>query len=227
MEDHSLSVVTEKALPASKYLPDQMQKRLILSATESENVIRFIYTYSPDAAIYTVNHYLVKPGVTVVDGPEDYDLQFYEELTGKVNSPASATPGTVFGAEFNETITVAQNPTAEGYTWDSGSMTLSAAIKEDNSTTLDFFYTRIECEYRVLYIDKDTGAELGRETGMKAQYGQTVTETAKSFDGYMVDEENKSIVMQAGSAAANTITFYYTRKTGDIQISKTANIPMP
>ena len=72
----------------------------------------------------------------------------------------------------------------------------------------------------MLYIDKDTGAELGRKNDMTAQYGETVEETAKSFEGYMVDKETKSIVIQAGSAAVNTITFYYTRKTGDIQISK-------
>ncbi|MBE6967119.1 MAG: hypothetical protein E7444_01585 [Ruminococcaceae bacterium] len=223
--DHGLSVVTEKALSASKYLPDQMQKRLILSAEESQNVIKFIYTYSPNAAIFVVNHYLVKPGVTEVNGPEDYDLQSYEEITGQVDSVVSAKPIAVFGAEFSEAITVAQNPTSEGYIWESQSMLLSAQVKEDNSTTLDFFYTRIDCEYRVRYVDKDTGAELGRKPGagepaLKAQYGQTVTETAATFDGYMVDESSKSITIQVGSAATNTITFYYTRKTGDIEISK-------
>jgi hypothetical protein len=151
--DHGLSVVTEKALSASKYLPDQMQKRLILSATESENVIKFIYTYSPNSAIYVVNHYLVKPGVTVVDGPEDYDLKDYEELTGEVNSLVSAKPIAVFGAEFSESITKAQNPATNGYTWENATKTLSATVKEGNATTLNFFYIPIECEYRVLYID--------------------------------------------------------------------------
>ena len=224
VENHGLSVVTEKALAASKYLPDQIQKRLILSADDSQNVIRFIYTYSPNSAIYTVNHYVVKPNVTTVTGPEDYDLVSYEELTGEVGSTVSANPTAVFGAEFSETDTVTQNPTTDGYTWDKTTSTLSAKVKEDSSTTLDFFYTRIECDYRVLYINKDTGAELGRKTDLTAQYGETVTEKARTFDGYMVDEENKSIVIQAGSAATNTITFYYTRKTGDIQISKTVKL---
>ena len=222
--EHGLSVATENYIPVAQYIPDQLQKRLIIAANQSENVIKFIYTYSPNAAVYVVNHYLVKPGVDQVTGPEDYDLYAYDEFIGNVGSLVSANPGAVFGAEFSETITVAQNPTTEGYTWETATKTLSATVKSDNTTTLDFFYTRIECEYRVLYIDKDTGAELGRITGMKAQYGQTVTETAKAFDGYMVDENTKSITIQAGTAAANTITFYYTRKTADIQISKTVEL---
>ena len=223
--DHGLSVATEDYLPAPQYIPDQLQKRLIISANESENVIRFLYTYSPDAAIYVVNHYLVKPGVEQVTGPQDYDLQTKEEFIGLVNDTVSANPEAVFGAEFNEEITVAQNPAADGYTWNGETLTLSAVVKGDNSTTLNFFYIRIDCEYRVRYVDKDTGAELGRKPGagepaLKAQYGQTVTETAAIFDGYMVDSNSKSLTIQVGSAVTNTITFYYTRQTGDIQISK-------
>ncbi|MBQ4576910.1 MAG: hypothetical protein IJB07_04180, partial [Firmicutes bacterium] len=223
--DHGLSVATEDYLPAPQYIPDQLQKRLIISTNESENVIRFLYTYSPNAAIYVVNHYLVKPGVEQVTGPQDYDLQTKEEFIGLVNDTVSANPEAVFGAEFNKEITVAQNPAADGYTWNDETLTLSAVVKGDNSTTLNFFYTRIDCEYRVRYVDKDTGAELGRKPGagepaLKAQYGQTVTETAAIFDGYMVDSNSKSLTIQVGSAAVNTITFYYTRQTGDIQISK-------
>ncbi|MBR5558953.1 MAG: InlB B-repeat-containing protein [Oscillospiraceae bacterium] len=213
--EHNLSVVTENYIPVAQYIPDQLQKRLILAADENENVIKFIYTYAPNYAIYVVHHYLLKPGVESPDSAADYDIVNREESTGVVGSTVTATPTAVFGANFNETLTVAR---MGANTWDTENNTMSAVLKNDNSTELNFYYTRVDCEYKVQYIDKDTGSTMTATLTKNAQYGEEVTETAKEFDGFTVDNDEIDYTIKLGT---NVITFYYTRQVGDIQISKT------
>ena len=215
--DNTKTVVTENYIKLDKYVPDALQKSLIVSTT-GENVIKFIYTYDPTAAYYKVNHYIVNVDVDNPNGPEDCTLYTSSEILGLAGEKYSASPlSSVPGTTFSEDITKNLMGTN---TWDGTTKTMTATLAEDNTTELNFYYVRNEYPYTVRYLDAETNQEMQEEAiRASVEYGKEVHETAPVFDGFKVDAASKSLVIKE-STAQNVITFYYTRLTGDLKISK-------
>ena len=222
--DHGKAVVTEDYIPISSYVPDAMQKRLIVTSQEEKNVIKFVYKYDPNSAFYTVNHYILKPGVTNPGAASDYDLYTNSQIIGTVGNSYSSTPISIPGTTFNETVT---DSLKGDNTWNSSKQQMTAVLKNDNSTQLNFYYTRGVYPYQVMYLDAENGSVLlptktkdADDNLLSAQYGAIVTESAPAIEGYKVDSATKSLTVQIGNAAQNTITFTYTRLTADLKITK-------
>ena len=65
--------------------------------------------------------------------------------------------------------------------------------------------------YTVKYLEKDTNNVLAAPMTVENQtFGKTVTESAKTIDGYTVDEQTKNVSITTGT---NEIIFYYTKRS--------------
>ena len=226
VDDNTKAVVTENYIRIASYVPDAMQKRLIITTNEENNVIQFIYTYDPTLAYYTVNHYIINPGVDMPQSASDYELypNSNSSLLGVVGETYDASPVSLPGMTFSETVTVAM---MVDDTWDGKTQKMSTQLEAGDTTELNFFYTRNYYEYQVRYVDAENGSILyptkttdADGNTLTERYGDTVTEYAVDIEGYKVDADTKYHIIRIGDASRNTITFYYSRKTGDLEISK-------
>lgn len=223
--DNRKSVVTENHIPIENHVPDALQKKLIITTSEENNVIRFVYSYDPTAGIYTVNHYIAKPDAENPVRAENYDLYTDSQIPGIKGQTYSAKPISIPGFSLSGAVT--SNLRGKN-SWDAANRTLSGVL-EDNSLTLDFYYVRNLYPYEVRYIDADTGLAIApakqsdaEGNALTAAYGSTVTEKAIDIEGYNVDAQSKSAVIKiASNSYQNPIVFYYSRKTADIRITKT------
>ena len=193
VEDNRKVVVTENALKKLGYLPDAIQKTLILSA-EGPNVIKFVYKADTQHAYYTRTHYL-----------EDVNGNFtikrdYFEAVGDVGTTYSIEPNKYTGFTYDE-----------GHTGEvkSGKLT-------QDGLDLELYYTRNSYPYTVRYLDKDTlKAVAPTEKRDAVKYGKQVTETAITIPGYTVDVSQKNAIISTDEGK-NVITFYYTENTATI-----------
>ncbi len=193
VNDNRKVVVTENAPKKSGYLPDAIQKTLILSA-EGQNVIKFVYKADTQHAYYTRTHYL-----------EDVNGNFtikrdYFEAVGDV--------GTTYSIEPNE---------YKGFTYDKGHPgELKSGELTQNGLDLELYYTRNSYPYTVRYLDKDTLKVVAPTVERDAvKYGKQVTETAITIPGYTVDVSQKNAIISTDEGK-NVITFYYTENTATI-----------
>ena len=193
VEDNRKVVVTENARKKPGYLPDAIQKTLILSA-EGPNVIKFVYKADTQHAYYTRTHYL-----------EDVNGNFtikrdYFEAVGDV--------GTTYSIEPNE---------YKGFTYDKGHPgELKSGELTQEGLDLELYYTRDSYPYTVRYLDKDTlKAVAPTEERDAVKYGKQVTETAITIPGYTVDVSQKNAIISTDKDK-NVITFYYTENTATI-----------
>lgn len=193
VEDNRKVVVTENARKKPGYLPDAIQKTLILSA-EGPNVIKFVYKADTQHAYYTRTHYL-----------EDVNGNFtikrdYFEAVGDVGTTYSIEPNKYTGFTY-----------AEGHSGEvkSGSLT-------PDGLDLQLYYTRNSYPYTVRYLDKDTLKAVAPTVERDAvKYGEQVTETAITIPGYTVDVSQKNAIISTDEGK-NVITFYYTENTATI-----------
>jgi len=226
--DNRKSVVTENYINIPQYVPDSLQKKLIITTDESQNVIRFIYSYDPSAAIYTVNHHIAKLSAANPVNATDYDLYINSQITGVIGQSYSANPINIPGFTLSTAVTANLKGSNS---WEAESKTLSGVLK-DNNLTLDFYYVRNPYPYEVRYIDADTGLAIAptkqsdaEGNALAAPYGSTVVENAIAIEGYNVDAPSKSAVIKiASNSYQNPIVFYYSRKTADIKITKTVDL---
>lgn len=193
VDDNRKVVVTENALKKSGYLPDAMQKTLILSA-EGPNVITFVYRADTQHAYYTRTHYLED-----VNGEFTIERDYFEAV-GDV--------GTTYSIEPNEYT---------GFTYDEGH---TGEVKRGRLTQdgldLELYYTRNSYPYTVRYLDKDTlKAVAPTEERDAVKYGKQVTETAITIPGYTVDVSQKNAIISTDERK-NVITFYYTENMATI-----------
>ena len=226
--DNRKSVVTENYINIPQHVPDSLQKKLIITTDESQNVIRFIYSYDPSAAIYTVNHHIAKLSAANPVNATDYDLYTNSQITGVIGQSCSAKPINIPGFTLSTAVTANLKGSNS---WEAESKTLSGVLK-NNNLTLDFYYVRNPYPYEVRYIDADTGLAIAptkqsdaEGNALTAAYGSTVVENAIAIEGYNVDAPSKSAVIKiASNSYQNPIVFYYSRKTADIKITKTVDL---
>ena len=193
-DETSAAIITERFLQIDGYAPDAFQKRLILSATESENVIIFWYTKDNEHAPVHVIHW------TQNIANDDYtEYQSSTDLNGVIGNPYTENPLTIPGFTYNENMSKA-----------SGTLTKDGLI-------LNLYYDRNTYPYEFRFVDRDGNPIEGVETVTgRARYQAQVTERAKNLEnaGWMLDttrcSENGAInIVIENQLDKNVYTFYY------------------
>ena len=181
----SNAIITEKFVQISGYAPDAYQKRLVLSATEAENVITFWYTKDDVHAPVQIVHWTQN-----IAGEGYTEYQSSTNLNGEIGQTYTGTPLTIPGFTYNEKKSNASGElTAEGL-------------------ELNLYYDRNTIAYTVKHVDANTNEAIESETG-SALFGAQVIGNEGTFDGYMPIEDQpkqKSIIIGTGT---NEIIFYY------------------
>ena len=183
------AIITEKFVQISGYAPDAYQKRLVLSATEAENVITFWYTKDDDHAPVQIVHWIQN-----IAGEGYTEYQSSTNLNGEIGQIYTGTPLTIPGFTYN-----AEKSNASG--------TLTAEGLE-----LNLYYDRVKYSYTVRYVDAaDNNKDIDPAANVTGEglFGAQVIGSQKEFNGYMpADNEpkQKSIIIGTGT---NEIIFYY------------------
>lgn len=185
----SNAIITEKFVQISGYAPDAYQKRLVLSATEAENVITFWYTKDDVHAPVQIVHWTQN-----IAGEGYTEYQSSTNLNGEIGQTYTGTPLTIPGFTYNaEKSNASGELTAEGL-------------------ELNLYYDRVKYSYTVRYVDAaDNNKDIDPEANVTGEglFGAQVIGSQKKFNGYMpADNEpkQKSIIIGTGT---NEIIFYY------------------
>ena len=201
----SNAIITEKFVQISGYAPDAYQKRLVLSATEAENVITFWYTKDEHHAPVQIVHWTQN---IAGDGYTEY--QSSVDTNAEINKTQTSTALTITGFEYKRGTAVAGENTTEftAPTAPSGTLTAEGLV-------LNLYYDRIEYPYEFRFVDRDGNTIAEPKTG-KARYQAQVTEAAKNLeaDGWMLDgSQNGAITIQIeeniNTAVKNVYVFKY------------------
>lgn len=185
----SNAIITEKFVQISSYAPDAYQKRLVLSATEAENVITFWYTKDDVHAPVQIVHWTQN-----IAGEGYTEYQSSTNLNGEIGQTYTGTPLTIPGFTYNaEKSNASGELTAEGL-------------------ELNLYYDRVKYSYTVRYVDAtDNNKDIDHAANVTGEglFGAQVIGSQKEFNGYMpADNEpkQKSIIIGTGT---NEIIFYY------------------
>lgn len=185
----SNAIITEKFVQISGYAPDAYQKRLVLSATEAENVITFWYTKDDVHAPVQIVHWTQN-----IAGEGYTEYQSSTNLNGEIGQTYTGTPLTIPGFTYNaEKSNASGELTAEGL-------------------ELNLYYDRVKYSYTVRYVDAtDNNKDIDHAANVTGEglFGAQVIGSQKKFNGYMpADNEpkQKSIIIGTGT---NEIIFYY------------------
>lgn len=185
----SNAIITEKFVQISGYAPDAYQKRLVLSATEAENVITFWYTKDDVHAPVQIVHWIQN-----IAGEGYTEYQSSTNLNGEIGQTYTGTPLTIPGFTYNaEKSNASGELTAEGL-------------------ELNLYYDRVKYSYTVRYVDAtDNNKDIDHAANVTGEglFGAQVIGSQKEFNGYMpADNEpkQKSIIIGTGT---NEIIFYY------------------
>ena len=185
----SNAIITEKFVQISGYAPDAYQKRLVLSATEAENVITFWYTKDDVHAPVQIVHWTQN-----IAGEGYTEYQSSTNLNGEIGQTYTGTPLTIPGFTYNEEKSNASGElTAEGL-------------------ELNLYYDRVKYSYTVRYVDAaDNNKDIDPAANVTGEglFGAQVIGSQKEFNGYMPannEPAQKSIIIGTGT---NEIIFYY------------------
>ena len=183
----SNAIITEKFVQMSGYAPDAYQKRLVLSATEAENVITFWYTKDELHAPVQIVHWIQN-----IAGEGYTEYQSSTNLNGEIGQTYTGTPLTIPGFTYNEKKSNASGElTAEGL-------------------ELNLYYDRNMYDYVVKHVDADDNSVIKEEAVQQARFGAQVYGTVdKTLEGYMPIEnqdETKTLIIGTGT---NEIVFMY------------------
>ena len=189
----SNAIITEKFVQISGYAPDAYQKRLVLSATEAENVITFWYTKDELHAPVQIVHWTQN-----IAGEGYTEYQSSTNLNGEIGQTYTGTPLTIPGFTYNP------NP-ANAHTEHPA---LASGVLTAEGLELNLYYDRNTIAYTVKHVDANTNETIESKTG-SALFGAQVIGNEGTFDGYMPIEDQpkqKSIIISTGT---NEIIFYY------------------
>lgn len=212
VEDNTLSVVTETFKRFDKMMPDAYQKRLVLSADDTDadndgifdaNVITFYYNSDEEHAYYRVVHYIQN-----IQG-DTYREYRSEETVGIIGNTYTVNALTLTGFDFNGSKT-----TVNGVATPVSGATVSASLGSEGML-IELYYDRQTVEYTVKYLDSTTYAELSPQKQGSGVFGAQVLEYAVSLEaeGYeLVSDEVKMHTLSA-NAEHNIIEFLYKEKT--------------
>lgn len=210
--DTAKAVVTEQYVPFLGYKPDDFQKRLVLSADESENVIIFAYVKDEKHAPVQVIHYLQ-------DVTGDKYSTIYREtselngIIGEIYSEEILTDITGFEFDHATSKTVVSDETTALTSADGK---VSATITA-NGLIIELYYDRVEYPYEFKFLEQGTEKELHAPVTGSARFEAQVIEDAVYIPGYTFDAASKAIRIQNEETLNNNVAiFYYVETTVDI-----------
>ena len=200
------AVITETFVPVKSYAPDAYQKKLVLSAEESENVLIFWYTKDETHAPVQTIHWIQN---IAGDGYTEY--QSSTNLNGVIGTEYSEPPRGMDGFRYVKGTAVAGTSTTN----------FTAPYKPNGTLTaeglvLNLYYDREEYDYTFRFMEEGTNKQLAPSVKGTARYQAQVTWSAQKIDGYkLVSNENQSITIGT-DAEKNVKTFWYEEKTAVI-----------
>lgn len=218
--DNTKEVVhTENFVYISGYRPDAYQKRLVLSADESENVITFWYVSDTTHAPVLVKHYLQyadgsgynteNPYLTTTDLDALIDAEYSVDIIT-----------TIEGFEFkNATAKYEDGDTETSVSITIGDKQVSVQVT-DKGLLIELYYDRISYPYEFRFLQQGTDTVLRDPITGTARYGSQVTETAIDIPGFICTSLNHSMTIQSesgSSAVKNVRIFYYVEEVAEIQ----------
>ena len=205
------AVVTETFVQIDGYAPDAYQKRLVLSATETENVITFWYMKDEVHAPVQVIHWIQN-----IEGDDYTQYQSTTDLSAEIDKPYSVAPKQdIPGFEF-EVGKVGETETAldsEGKL--TGTVTKAGLV-------LNLYYDRIRYPYEFRFLENGTNKELAQPKTGDERYQKQVPCSAAVIPGYtLISSANQSIKIEIENpkdvASKNIRIFYYTEQMVDIK----------
>ncbi len=210
------TIVTEDFKTFAGYIPDELQKRLILSASTvdedndgiaDDNVLYFYYTKSDTEAVVQVIEYIqglsgnneyveytnTSATLTVSDNVNEYDVVIKSILGFKFNN------ATINGQHISDPHKFTESE-------------IKVSLTASNTYLVELYYNRFEVEYEVHYLRSGTNEELApNDTGM-GLHGQSVAVNAKSIQGYRLvsgSHENRVINLTYNNGEKNIVQFFY------------------
>ena len=208
------SVHTENFVYVEGYRPDAYQKRIVLSANESENVIIFWYEIDTEHAPVLVKHYLQN-----IDGDgynKDNPYLTTTDLDGVIGNTYTVDIITnITGFNFAKAEASADTEPQEITV---GNASVSAVVTAQG-LLIELYYDRINYPYEFQFLEQGTNAELVDPVSGTARYGSQVTQTAIDIQGYKVNVSAQDMIIQVedGTDAVNNVRiFYYVEETVDI-----------
>ena len=197
------AVITENFEPVTGYMPDAYQKRLVLSATESENVIIFWYVADAVHAPVQIIHY--------IQNAEGEDYTIYQEstdLNGVIGNDYSTNVLNITGYDFD-------HATANGSAVTEASGVVTSKVT-NAGLILELYYNRELHPYEFKFLEQGTNDVLADSVTGTARYGAQVSQNAKTIDGYTCKDSALAITIQAedgDTAVKNVRIFYYVEDT--------------
>ena len=194
----SSAVITERFERIPGYRPDAYQKRLVLSADESENVLIFYYTVDNEHADVTETHYIQN-----LDG--SYSVyRSTTDLNGVIDDSYDASVLDIPGFRFEKSTVngVDRTPTAGKLT-----ETLTNA-----GLTFEFYYVRNKYPYTFKFLEQGTNKELATEVKGTELYGKDVTQNSLNIPGYTCVSGDVQRITIDVDEDNNVAIFYYTEQ---------------
>lgn len=194
------AVVTEKFKVIQSYAPDAYQKRLVLSATESENVITFWYEKS-DLVPVQIIHWLQNISG---DGYTEYESS------------------TEFGKVGD---TILKSPKQYDYFHYNDSKSNHSGTITSDGLVLNFYYDRNVYPYLFKHVERENENNVFETVPGEGRYQATVTKYSINVPGYTLvsaETEHITIVADENEPVKNVKTFYYTESSAEIKyVAKT------
>lgn len=229
-KETSKAVVTERFAVVKDCVPDAFYKRLVLAVVEDgsggyvgspDNLVTFYYTKDDKNAFCAV-HYMLQNIDAASDEPSlqpDGTYANYTESTvhtegiGEIGATLSITPQTFGGFTMRSTASVRWGDSSDTVQVNAGAFSLTV---QKEGTELFVFYTRNTQSYVVRYLRYGSDPHstqpvdvLHEPVSGTGKYGEVVTATAESIDGYhCVSTVSQSIVLRPDDRQ-NEIIFYY------------------
>lgn len=197
------------------HVPDAYQKTLVLSADESENHIYFYYTKSDTDGVWHVEHLVQNR-----DEPTVYDAIADDggvDAIGTTITPAWPPDLSKDGYQFVKAIITNGSTSNTVTSWDKVKGTITKA-----GLSIQVYYDRIKYPYKIVYRNKDTGAEirdpdLFTDPSQMKMYGSTVSAptTLPSILGYELASSTSCTIVKDGpdNITNNIIYVYYTEQS--------------
>lgn len=212
VEGNTLSVVTETFQRFDKMMPDAYQKRLVLSANQTDedydgiydaNVITFYYSSDEEHAYYRVVHYIQN-----MQG-DTYREYRSEEAVGIIGTSYTINALTLTGFAFNGAKTVINGALVPV---EANAVT---TVLGAEGMLIELYYDRQSYNYVVKYLDSTTREERAPDKLGTGVFGQQIVEYAKSLEnlGYELVSDGVKTLSITANDELNIIEFLYQEKT--------------
>ena len=196
------AVVTETFVAFNGYMPDAYQKRLVLSADETQNVIIFWYVKDDTHAPVQIVHYIQN-----AEGDGYTEYQSSTDLNGFINNTYSTNVLTISGYTYD-------HATANDVAVTAGSGKVTGTVTEEG-LILELYYNRNLYPYEFRFLEQGTNVVLADSVTGNARYGSQVTQKAKNIPGYTCSDGALAMTIQIEDgdiASKNVRIFYYTEQ---------------